>query len=127
MLLAQFIGIVHEIRPEFLKGPPPEGSGRTKHLPPALVSLGKFSGNSRIIVDSFVSRGISVCIAENYDMRLAAHRNGTTESPLYWDDPASPENITVSNAFSLDDELDGIIQLPPAQSQGGSGDEPLGT
>ncbi len=85
MLLAQFIGIVHEIKPQFLRDPSPVGFGPTLQLPPTLVALGHFSGNSKAIVDAFVRRSILVCIAEGFDIRLAAQRNGSTESPLYWD------------------------------------------
>jgi hypothetical protein len=111
MLLAQFIGIVHEIRPEFLQRPTPSGFGCSTNLPPALISLGRFSGNSKVIVDGFVTRGITVCIAENFDVRLAVHRKGGTNSPLYWDDPviAGAVSSNTMNTFP-DDELDSLIQ-----------------
>jgi hypothetical protein len=38
MLLAQFVGIVHEIRPQFLASPVPTGFGRHFHLPPTLIA-----------------------------------------------------------------------------------------
>jgi hypothetical protein len=93
MLLAQFVGIVHEIRPEFLRPPTPVGYGRTSQLPPALISLGRFSGNSKLIVDAFKGRGITVCIAENFDVRLAVHRKNGTQSPLYWDQPKDVDGL----------------------------------
>lgn len=114
MLLAQFIGIVHEIRPEFLRDPAPSGFSRAANLPPTLISLGRFSGNSKVIVDSFVTRGITVCIAENFDVRLAVHRKGGTKSPLYWDDPVTAEIAIPGNAMKTlpDDELDLPTQGP---------------
>jgi hypothetical protein len=96
ILLAQFIGIVHEIKPQFLQAPSPLGFGPTLQLPPTPVALGHFSVNSRAIIEAFERRSILVCIAENFDIRLAAQRNGSTKSPLYWDsrqrvDDAAPE------------------------------------
>jgi hypothetical protein len=88
MLLAQFVGIVHEIKPEFLRSPVPEGFGQSSNLPPTLIALGHFSGTSKSIVDAYKPRSITVCIAENFDVRLAMHRKGATKSPLYWDAPA---------------------------------------
>jgi len=85
MLLAQFIGIVHEIKPRFLQSPAPDGFGRDRHLPPTLMALGHFSGNSAAIVRSYPGRSILICMAENIDMRIAAYRQGTCRSPLYWD------------------------------------------
>jgi hypothetical protein len=85
MLLAQFVGIVHEIKPGFLADPAPEGFDRYRHLPPVLMALGHFSGNSAAIVRAYEGRSIRLCIAENFDVRIAAHRKGTCASPLYWD------------------------------------------
>ena len=79
MLLAQFLGIVHEIKPSFLTSP---SSLDPAHLPPALIALGHFSGNAAVIVRSYTSRGIHVTIAENYDMRLARVRGGSANSPF---------------------------------------------
>jgi len=93
MLLAQFVGIVHEIKPRFLRKPVPKGFSRDLQLPPTLIALGQFSGNSRVIVDSYPSRSISPCIAENFDVRLALHRRGSTQSPLYRNKPSeSPDS-----------------------------------
>jgi hypothetical protein len=91
MLLAQFIGIVHEIKPGFLNSPTPEGFGQTSQLPPTLIALGHLSGTSKNIVEAYKARSIAVCIAENFDIRLAAHRKGTTKSPFYWDSGSSTE------------------------------------
>ena len=96
MLLAQFVGIVHEIKPRFLSAPTPTGFSPDLQLPPTLIALGHFSGNSKAIVDAFRGRSITICIAENFDMRLAAHRKGTTRSPLYWDDPGHTDDARSS-------------------------------
>ena len=71
MLLAQFIGIVHEIMPQFLRR---KRKPNKPHLPPTLIVLGQFSGNSRAIVNEYNRREVCVLIAENYDMRLARAR-----------------------------------------------------
>jgi hypothetical protein len=85
MLLAQFVGIVHEIKPGFLTAPGPPGFDSRNHLSPTLVALGHYSANAQSIVRSYVTRGINVCVAESFDLRLAAHRSGHARSPLYWD------------------------------------------
>src|SRR5207244_13630 len=79
MLLAQFIGIVHEIKPEFLKS---RRDVDKSHLSPILITLQYFSGNSKAIVDAYPRRGINVTIAENYDMRLARVRAGKSATPF---------------------------------------------
>ncbi|HEX5177806.1 MAG TPA: hypothetical protein VFW04_00630 [Gemmatimonadaceae bacterium] len=83
MLLAQFVGIVHEIRPEFLVPPTPANFGAGKHLPPTLISLGHFSGNSRHIVDSFRRRGFGFLVRPNFDMQLAWCRKDDNRSPFF--------------------------------------------
>lgn len=93
MLLAQFVGIVHEIKPRFLKAPGRPKYGRNGHLPPTLIVLGHFSGNSTEIVRSYNDRGFQINIAENFDVRVAWARNEASRSPLYWDDSASPSRI----------------------------------
>lgn len=93
MLLAQFVGIVHEIKPACLQPSAPARLSRFEHLPPALLALGHFSGNSSAIVRGFKARGFTICIAEGLDLRIAAHRKGTSRSPLYWDsDSETREN-----------------------------------
>jgi hypothetical protein len=80
MLLAQFIGIVHEIKPDYVRM---SGTFKGPHLPPVLISLGHFSGNSLAIIRSYRKRGIRVKVAENYDMRLARVRRGSAKSPFH--------------------------------------------
>ena len=80
MLLAQFVGIVHEILPKYLAV---ARRRRTSHPPPTLIALGTFSGNSTSIVGSYRSRKINLQIAENYDIRLARLRNSPLTSPFF--------------------------------------------
>jgi hypothetical protein len=98
MLLAQFVGIVHEIKPGFLQAPLPNGFGRYEHLPPALMALGHFSGNSAAIIHAYDRRSVLLCIAENFDQRIASHRKGKCRSPLYWD---TDEVMTPASAPAL--------------------------
>lgn len=79
MLLAQFLGIVHEIKPAFLKG---RESIDAAHPSPVLIALGHYSANSLDIVNNYSERGISVTIAANYDGRLARVRAGRVASPF---------------------------------------------
>ena len=85
MLLAQFIGIVHEIKPCFIYGRLPRGFFKYEHLFPVLASLGNFSGNSSKIVDAYKSRNIHITIAENFDVRLANVRGGHQKSPFVYE------------------------------------------
>jgi len=78
MLLAQFIGIVHELKPACLKGKAPP----SPHIPPALIVLGAYSSNSQAIVTNYSKRKILVTIAENYDLRLARVRSSPGSSPF---------------------------------------------
>lgn len=82
MLLAQFIGIVHEIKPCFISGRTPRGFLKNDHLFPLLASLGNFSGNSSKIVNAYKNRNIKVTIAENFDLRLAYVRGKHQKSPF---------------------------------------------
>ena len=83
MLLAQFVGIVHEIKPRFLRRKKPSGFSATEHLPPTLVVLGRYSGNSREIVEGFDRRRLLIHVADNFDIRLAEHRRDEMVSPIY--------------------------------------------
>jgi hypothetical protein len=84
MLLAQFIGIVHEIKPGYLNY---AVAAPTDHPPPTLIALGSFSGNSRAIVNAYPGRSIKLNIAQNYDVRLARVRGSSTPtSPFYSDE-----------------------------------------
>lgn len=86
MLLAQFVGIVHEIKPCFITGRTPRGFVKADHLFPALAALGNFSGNSSKIVEAYKTRKIRLTIAENFDIRLAYVRGNHESSPFIFED-----------------------------------------
>lgn len=89
MLLAQFFGIVHEIKPSYTKC---NNFDNTEILQPILISLGNFSGNSSSIVSCYRKRKINVYIAQNFDIRLANFRAKKNETPFY-DKELDPEFI----------------------------------
>lgn len=82
MLLAQFIGIVHEIKPRFMSLVS-RAFGPYGHPPPTLIVLGRYSGNSTTIVGRYPSRQILVHVAEEIDHRLSRFAAGSGTSPLY--------------------------------------------
>ena len=86
MLLAQFVGIVHEIKPCFIYGRTPRGFIKEDHLFPALASLGNFSGNSSKIVEAYKGRKLRITIAENFDLRLSYVRGDHQKSPFVYED-----------------------------------------
>ncbi|MER8709433.1 hypothetical protein NKH49_28535 [Mesorhizobium sp. M1088] len=75
MLLAQFIGIVHEISPARLKklkaDLPPDD-----HFPPSLITLGYLTATSSKALKGFAKRKFRVCIVHNFDMYLSQMRRG---------------------------------------------------
>lgn len=75
-VLAQFLGIVHELKPAFIGGRTPPGFIQNSHMLPALASLGNFAGNSSKIVAAYKRRNIRVNIAQNFDVQLANLRGG---------------------------------------------------
>lgn len=91
MLLAQFVGIVHELKPEFLSGQ--RRLLQDTHLAPTLIVLGHFSGNSRHIVQTYAKRGFRVQIAEGIDLRIAAYRAGKSKSPIVWNEASSTSTV----------------------------------
>ncbi len=64
MLLAHFIGIVHELTPGFLSQRP-TGFDDADHFAPALITIGYLTANSREIVGAYKGRGISVNVEAN--------------------------------------------------------------
>lgn len=70
MLLAHFIGIVHELAPAFLT-PVSAAFEAACHFPPALLTLGRCTPNSREIVAAYPTRGISVIIEAGFDDRFS--------------------------------------------------------
>lgn len=82
MLLAHFIGIVHELRPDFLTGRRPRRFVANGHFEPALLALGRFSGNSTAVIDSFKARRFAVRVIPAFDVRLGRIRAGALEPPF---------------------------------------------
>jgi hypothetical protein len=82
MLLAQFVGIVHEIRPECLL-PPPKGHSEVGHHDPALVSTGHPAATSLAIAQGFEKRGFRIAVIPSFDLMLSQMRKGQIhESPF---------------------------------------------
>jgi hypothetical protein len=82
MLIAQFIGIVHELKPDFLLGNRPTGFGHRRHFDPALVSLGYLHGTCLHIVRGFRGRRCFVRIVPEFDAAIARIHFGGSQSPL---------------------------------------------
>lgn len=110
MLLAQFVGIVHEVTPNFLKKNKKYQLGND-HLYPALIALGNLTPNALEIVKSFRRRKYKIIIAESFDIRLSAIARGQNKSPFISiaellatsDDTQSPADY--STYLSEGDEL----------------------
>jgi hypothetical protein len=71
MLLAQFIGIVHELQPAFLKGRLPYGFRRDGHFTPSLVATGYLTPHCNGIIDGYRLRGIRVNICPRSEAKLS--------------------------------------------------------
>jgi hypothetical protein len=82
MLLAHFVGIVHELLPRFLGGRRPRGFKACGHFDPLLLTLGSFSGTSREVMSSFRDRGFSLRVIPAFDVRLGRLRAGDDASPF---------------------------------------------
>lgn len=82
MLLAQFVGIVHEIKPNFLKPRPHKRFKRDGHFFPALVTVGYLHGTSAGIRQGFLDRKFKLTIVPAFDTEIAKLRGGRTVSPL---------------------------------------------
>lgn len=82
MLIAQFIGIVHELLPGFLLDKIPEDFEERRHFDPALVSLGYLHGTCWNIVKGLESRGIHIGIVSQFDKQLARLGTFGDSSPL---------------------------------------------
>jgi len=82
MLLAQFIGIVHEITPSRLKKLK-AGLPADNHFPPSLITLGYLTATSSKALKGFAKRKFRVCVVHNFDMYLLQMRRGeTSKSPF---------------------------------------------
>ncbi|HEY4214468.1 MAG TPA: hypothetical protein VGM84_23535 [Steroidobacteraceae bacterium] len=82
MLLAQFVGIVHELLPLYLAGSRPPGFRSSGHFEPSLLTLGGFSGNSTAVMESFRERRFGVRVIPAFDVRLGRIRAGSNELPF---------------------------------------------
>lgn len=88
MLLAQFIGIVNEITPQFLKARRPAGFRKERHFDPALISVGYLHATAKRIANAYPRRGYLVKIVPDMDDRLSSlrHESRYTISVLAQDD-----------------------------------------
>ena len=77
MLLAQFVGIVNEIKPRFLLGKRPVGFLDQSHFYPALLTTGYLTANSRRIARGFRRRKYLITIAPAFDGEIAAIRSSS--------------------------------------------------
>lgn len=82
MLIAQFVGIVHELLPSFLEKEPPEDFTLLDHFYPSLVSLGYLHGTCWNIVKGFPARNIHIGIVAQFDRALSRLGNEGNVSPL---------------------------------------------
>jgi hypothetical protein len=83
MLIAQFIGIVHEIKPDFLAGKRPWGFVANNHFDPSLISIGHFHGTSASICSGLRKRRFWIGVLPHFDLSLAQLRaDPLAPSPL---------------------------------------------
>jgi hypothetical protein len=82
MLIAQFIGIVHELLPGFLLGRRPSGFRAAKHFDPTLVSLGYLHTTCLNIVSGFKGRKLYIGVVDEFDRAITGINFGSTSSPL---------------------------------------------
>jgi hypothetical protein len=83
MLLAQFIGIVHELKPNSLAGRRQAGFSAGKHFNPTLVTTGPWAKSCEPIYQAFADRRYRIRVLPNLDVILADLRYGSiTESPF---------------------------------------------
>ena len=105
MLLAQFIGIVHELSPDCLNGPNRNEFQEGGHFPPALVTTGNFTRGCAQIRAGFAERGFRVAVVRNLDVALACLNEPYAESPFVEPDqtsqaPTSPSPSQIVCALS---------------------------
>lgn len=84
MLLAQFIGIVHEIKPQFLEKALEDSEFEAEgHFRPTLVTTGPWARLCEQIYKAYDSRGFRIRVIPNLDLVLANLRSdGAPESPF---------------------------------------------
>jgi hypothetical protein len=83
MLLAHFVGIVHEIQPAFLGRRRPNGFAKANHFSPTLFTVGSITRNSTLILGGFAIRKYRVNVVPTFDLKIAAlSADASTPSPL---------------------------------------------
>jgi hypothetical protein len=83
MLLAQFIGIVHELKPDHLAGALPVDFLDARHFNPTLVTTGRWARSCERIYRAFTERKYRVSVLPNLDIILAGLRfDNAVSSPL---------------------------------------------
>lgn len=102
MLLAQFLGIVHEIKPEFVRVGEralSQAYWEQKHLPPTLLTADHLTSGARQVLKSFDERELMIRIVENVvalsDEMLLCQLKGTygQQSPIPDEEPQEPEAL----------------------------------
>jgi hypothetical protein len=76
MLLAQFIGIVHEVMPGSLANSPDEKVLGAGHFNPTLVTIGRWARSCERIYLAFPDRGYRIQVIPNLDLTLGQLRHG---------------------------------------------------
>jgi hypothetical protein len=97
MLIAQFIGIVHELQPDFLNDKIPGEFDELLHFEPSLVSLGYLHSTCFNIVKGLEARKIRIGIVAKFDNALSRLGYGMSASPLAREplsDPSDIEHVT---------------------------------
>ncbi len=84
MLLAQFLGIVHEVKYRFVSGRRrPRGFVSADHFDPALITIGYLQPNSALIREGFRNRGYRITVVADADFELSRLRQDSRrESPF---------------------------------------------
>jgi hypothetical protein len=97
MLLAQFVGIVHEIKPSYLdpsKSREVEDLAKDKHILPTLVSVGPLAGTSLEIINGFARRGFRLNIIPTFDLWISNMIDDpTVASPFRTGAVSAPEEF----------------------------------
>lgn len=123
MLLAQFLGIVHEIKPKFLRKDRKYCLG-DDHLHPALIALGNLTPNAKDILRSFNRRKYKIVVAENFDIRLSAASRGSNLSPFFGTisellkDASSVQASSADSDLTIVDDVDDISETTPSAATG---------
>lgn len=82
MLLAQFIEIVHELKPPLVGAPPLADLVSGGHFLPVLLCVGYLLGRCSNICKAYPAREIHVKIEDQFDRRILSLRSRRLESPL---------------------------------------------